>query len=517
MTNFQENRWIYSFVEAKSLSRKVIGNKAFGVSSLISWGLPVPEGIVLDVKVCRYFLENQDLPSQVWDSIKKSVSKLGWNSNQKGLPVLLAVRSGASISMPGMMDSILNVGLNDQTLSRMAEHSGDPRFAYHAYISFLDQYIRLILQVSRRELARLYRPFLRKEKVEHWEELSLASLSQIKELLFQQYSLHAPEVFPQDAWEQLKQAIITIFHSWNNTRAVQFRKEKGIDHHLGTAVIIMPMVHPTLDKDSGSGVIVTRNPDNGERTIVGEYLPGKYGLGMVGGTIQPDDISVLKEQQPAVFAQLQLIAEKIESETGQIQEIEFVIQSTKLWLLQTRNAISSMTAEYALVQDLVKSGKISEQEAETRIDWDQMKSERKSYFDPSVLKHAQLIGTGIPASPNVAVGRICFSMESLGSADEEGPKLLIREYTKPDDVKGIVNAAGIVTLTGGRMSHAAVIARIFRKPCIVGCQDWKIKISNGKAFLHTGSLILEEGAMISIDGNSGRIYAGKLAISTSSV
>lgn len=517
MTDSLKMKWAYRFDEACSLPQEFLGNKGSGLRTLTRLGLPVPDGFTITKEVSKTYLLEKLLPEPVWEEIIQQTIALGWDENQSAtFPILLAVRSGASVSMPGMLDSILNVGLSWNQFEQLIQSQSMTPFICEVYYQFLRQYLILVQKYAEKKLDLLINKYLAGKGIYHVEQLSMDGLRELCRMLVELSRSLEIRPIPDDRWKQLRFSIEAIIESWNNPRAIQYRETLGISHDLGTSFTIMKMVHANCDQNSGSGVLFTRHPVSGVASIYGEFLPTTLGLEIVGGELTPESIDTLKVSNEAAYLELNKYARLIEYHYKQIQEIEFTIEAGNLWILQTRKAVVHENAKMMLIKELIQRGEMSHEEASTEIKREKINKERVSYFSEEAKKKAVKIGQGLPASHNVVVGQVCFTVEEIRKTRELGPIqcILVRPKTKTQDIEGIEMAAGIVTQTGGVTSHAAVVARLFQKPCVVGCESWEFLEENGEVYIQTLAFKLINGSIISVDGNTGEIFLGDLLVGT---
>ncbi len=504
------SKWVHLFHEIEKADRMVYGGKGAGLADMTRAGLPVPPGFVVTTKACHAFNENgQQLHQEMLADILSGITALSVRQ-QKGFgdpkrPLLVSVRSGAPVSMPGMMDTILNLGLNDDTVVGLATLSGDPIFAYACYHRFIQMYAEIVLGVPRYHFEKLITTYKQAESVTEDHDLSLASYQLLihddLELVFSQTG----KEFPQDVYEQLFGAIAAVFLSWNNDRAKVYRRIHHIAEELGTAVNVQCMVFGNLGEFSGTGVVFTRNPSTGERKLFGEYLMHAQGEDIVAGIRTPNLIDQLSIELPEVYHQLHAVCQQLETYYRDVQDIEFTFENGTLYLLQTRSAKRSATAAVQIATDLVHEGLIAKQEALQRIAPEVL----DQLLHPSLDESAAItvLTRGLPASPGAVSGRIVFTAdEAVESAAHGHTVLLVRHETSPEDIHGILAASGILTSRGGMTSHAAVVARGMGKPCVCGCDA--LHIDEQKHTLTLGERVLHGGDMLSIDGATGRVIEG---------
>uniref|UniRef100_A0A7V3ZV77 Pyruvate, phosphate dikinase n=1 Tax=candidate division WOR-3 bacterium TaxID=2052148 RepID=A0A7V3ZV77_UNCW3 len=496
-----KRRWVYFLtdnIKIKDIDKlkTLLGGKGAGLYLLAQMGLPVPPAFIITTTACRYYLKNKKFPpgllKEVLLGIKYLERKTKKKFGDKNNPLLLSVRSGAKFSMPGMMDTILNLGINDEVAKGIAEKTNNKNFAYDIYKRFIEIFSEVIFGIKREEFIKF--------SGEN-EEL----INKYKELFYEK----TKKIFPSDPYECLKMAIEGVFNSWNNPRAKEYRKIYQISEDLGTAVNIQAMVFGNWNEKSGSGVLFTRNVKNGENKIYGEFLFRAQGEDLVAGHITPLPLEVLKEKMPQVYAQLESYVKKLERKLKDVQDVEFTIEDGKLYFLQTRTAKRTPLAAVKIAVDMVKEKLISKEEAIMRVTNEDIDYFLHPTFAPN--HPLKVLAVGKPASPGCAVGEIVLTAEKAVEMAEKGRKvILVRDFTKADDVAGMARSEGFVTTTGGETSHAAVVARGMGKPCIVGCSD--ISIDFEKGLVKIKNVILKEGDKISINGATGEIIEGEVPL-----
>ena len=531
-------RFVYFFgngrADGSAEMRDLLGGKGANLAEMVRLGIPVPPGFTITTEVCRYFYESGGkFPEGLWDEVKEGIKRIeeimGRGFGDKERPLLLSVRSGARVSMPGMMDTILNLGLNDETVEGLARLSGNERFAYDCYRRFINMYSDVVLGLkpqSEREMD----PFeeaLENYKKERGKKTDLDLDAEDMKELVRIYKAIVKERlgidFPQDPWYQLEEAIKAVFKSWNNERAIVYRKIHGIPDTWGTACNVQAMVFGNLGDRSGTGVAFTRNPSTGENELFGEYLINAQGEDVVAGIRTPlpisrkqkgdGDLPSLEETMPDVYRQLLEVREKLERHYKDMQDIEFTVEEGKLWLLQTRSGKRTALAAVRIAVDMVEEGLISEKEAIMRVEPDQLNQLLRPMFDPQEKEKAKREGRvltrGLPAGPGAASGIVVFDAEAAMRLSREGKKvILVRVETSPEDIKGMSVSEGILTARGGMTSHAALVARQMGKVCVVGCEDLKIDYSKGT--IEVNGEVLKEGDYISIDGYTGEVIKGEV-------
>ena len=508
-----EKPFVLSFEEAIGLSKRELGGKGYGLMEMTKLGLPVPPGLIIPTYVCREYYRAGRLPKQlmdmVADKLKMIEDKVGRKLGSVHKPLLVSVRSGAPVSMPGMMDTILNLGLNDEIVEALAKETGNMSFAYDTYFRFVHCFSRIVLRVPQEELDEAVEEFLRSRS---FRVLDFSKLSHedLKELIWDLKKVVGHKTgrrFPEDPKDQLKEAIEAVFRSWNNPRAKAYRKLYKIPEDLCTAVVIQAMVFGNLGQNSGTGVCFTRNPSTGEKELYGEFLINAQGEDIVAGERTPMPIHELRRRFPRIYEQLLNIAEILEKHFKDMQDIEFTIQEGKLYILQTRPGKRTLKASIKIAVDMVEEGLITEREAIERVDMSKLAQVFKSRIDP----HAGIkpLARGLNASPGIATGKVVFTVRDAEVYSSKGePVILVRPETKPEDVRGIAVSVGILTTKGGMTSHAAVVARGLGKPAVVGAKDVKIDLDN--ELFKVNNLVVRKFAVITIDGSTGNIYLGKV-------
>ena len=513
-------KWVYLFSEGNAKMRELLGGKGAGVSEMTNAGLPVPPGFTITTEACNaYYDAGKQFAEGVWEQVKAAVQiveqQTGKNFGSKQNPLLVSVRSGAKFSMPGMMDTVLNLGINDETVLGLIELTGNERFAYDAYRRFIQMFSKIVLDTDPHDFESLLEQYKERAGVKTDAELSAADLKKLVADFKGIAKKQSGEPFPTDVFEQLHKAIEAVFSSWNNKRAIDYRNFNKISHHLGTAVNVQSMVFGNMGSDSGTGVAFTRNPSTGEKVLYGEYLLNAQGEDVVAGIRTPSKISKLAEDLPHVFQEFQEIAHRLEQHYHDMQDLEFTVEKGHLYMLQTRSAKRTAQAAIKVAVDMVEEGLISEEEAVKRVDPYQVYQLLLPRFDDSEKKKAEtegrLLARGLNASPGAATGQAVFDADTAELLGKAGtPVVLVRPETSPDDVHGMLVAKGILTARGGATSHAAVVARGLGLPCVAGCEGIRVSESE-KLFRVVGSdLVLKEGEAISIDGATGEVFAGAI-------
>ncbi len=498
--------------------REMLGGKGAGLADMTASGVNVPPGMTLTTPCCRLYHENnnkisQELIDQVFLELAAIESQLECKLGDTEKPLFLSVRSGAKFSMPGMMDTILNLGLNDNTIVALIRLTNNERFAWDSYRRFIQMYGNVVLAIEKGSFEEFLDEQKKSAGVKFDSELDAVQLRQLTDQFKLLVKQRTGNDFPQDTRTQLIGAIEAVFKSWNNSRAIYYRNLNKIDHNLGTAVNIQAMVFGNLDNESGTGVCFTRNPSNGQKLIYGEYLTNAQGEDVVAGVRTPKDLASLKEEMPAAYDELVKTTERLEKYYKDLQDIEFTIEHGRLYILQTRTGKRTAFAAVKIAVDMANDGTISKTDALSRVEPNQLNQILLPSFDLEEKKKAKtegrLLAVGLNASPGAAIGKIVFHPdESERLAGKNEKVILVRIETCPDDIHGIVPAQGVVTSRGGMTSHAAVVARGMGKPCIAGCEALKIDLD--KCEMIVGNQTLRQGDLISIDGTTGEIFKGAI-------
>ncbi len=514
------NKFVYSFNEGSKEMKDVLGSKGANLAEMTKIGLPVPFGFTISTEVCnRYYEENSTLSAEITDAIYDKIVELenvtGKVFGSKVNPLLVSVRSGSPVSMPGMLDTVLNLGLNDDSVEGLAEQTGDRRFAMDSYRRFIQMFGDVVYEIPKGDFDRIFDGQKEAKQAELDVELTDADLTwqELEEIVQKYKEIIKSAVgtdFPQEPKEQLLTAVKAIFRSWNNDRAKLYRKLNRIPDSLGTAVNVQAMVFGNMGEMSGTGVAFTRNPATGEKEIFGEFLTNAQGEDVVAGVRTPLHIDTMAICFPDAYKELAKIAELLERHFKDVQDMEFTIEKNKLYMLQTRNGKRTAQAAVKIAVDMVEEGLIDKKTAITRVEPDQINQLLHPTFDDESISAAKTIAQGLPASPGAACGKIFFTAEDAAAAAEKGKKvLLVREETSPEDLAGMVAAEGILTARGGMTSHAAVVARGMGKCCVAGCGHITVNEEEKTLYTDDGE-IFHECAYISIDGSTGFIYEGVL-------
>jgi pyruvate,orthophosphate dikinase len=494
------------FDEAYGLGKDLLGGKGHGLVEMTHAGLPVPPGVVISTRVCNeYYRNGQRFPQDLMPHVIEKMAKIEERTGKKfGKSLLVSVRSGAPLSMPGMMDTILNLGLNEEVLRFLISSTGNPRFAYDAYRRFIQMYGKIVKGIDGKEFEDLIEKKKKSRHIKQDVELTTDDLKQIVSDFKQLYREKAGEEFPQDPLHQLKSAIEAVLLSWNGKRAKEYRRFYKIDDNMGTAVNIVSMVYGNFGENSGSGVGFTRNPSTGEPKLYAEFLVNAQGEDVVSGARTPFQIEEIHERFPDLYAQLEQIAENLERHYRDMQDFEFTVENGKLWMLQTRTGKRTAQAAVRIAIDLVKDGIISEQEAILRVEPAQLDQLLHKHIDPSA-KVTPLV-RGIAASPGAAIGKATFDTNRAAELGKKGEKvILVRRETAPEDIHGMIASEGVLTQRGGKTCHAAVVARGMGKPAVVGAEQLLIMEEQAKV----GETLIKEGDIITIDGGTGDVILGK--------
>ncbi|MGM0397022.1 MAG: pyruvate, phosphate dikinase [Bacillota bacterium] len=509
------NKYVYSFSEGSKEMKSLLGGKGSNLAEMTNIGLPVPPGFIITTETCsRFYEEGEKLWPELIDEIHNHLGevekKLGKRFSDEENPLLVSVRSGAVFSMPGMMDTILNLGLNDKSVIGLINSTDNERFAYDSYRRFIQMFSDIAMGIPKRKFDSTMEELKHTKGAELDTDLDAEDLKQLVERFKEIYKEEKGQPFPQNPIDQLQLAIEAVFSSWNNPRAVIYRRLNDIPSSLGTAVSVQSMVFGNMGDTSGTGVAFTRNPANGENKIYGEFLMNAQGEDVVAGIRTPRSISELEEILPEVFEQFKKATEILESHYKDMQDIEFTIEKGKLFMLQTRTGKRTAHAAINVAVDLVKEEKITKDEAILRIEPNQLNQLLHPTFDAKVLAEAKILAKGLPASPGAASGKVYFHAKDVVEAKARGEKaLLVRQETSPEDIEGMINAEGILTARGGMTSHAAVVARGMGKCCVAGCSE--IRVDEDSKVIKAGDLTLHEGDYISLDGSAGTVYVGEIS------
>ena len=513
----QTVKLVYRFDEGDASMADLLGGKGSNLCEMARLGLPIPPGFVISTPVCRNFLtKNQTLPEGLEESIKDHIQQLeksiGRNFGSTSSPLLVSVRSGARISMPGMMDTILNLGINDRIVEALASMMGDPRPAYDAYRRFIQIYSEVVMDVDPESFETVLATHKEKAGVTLDHQLTAEQLKAVAADFKKVTKDATGSEPPSDPWEQLMAAVEAVFRSWNTPRAIFYRDLNKIDHDMGTAVTIMAMVFGNMGTTSGTGVLFTRNPSTGKAQVYGEFLTNAQGEDVVAGVRTPEPIASLQDVMPEVYGQLMDLVKDLETHYSDMQDVEFTIENACLFLLQTRNAKRTPLSAVRTAVDMANEGLISQPQALLRVDAEEISHLLVPQFSDDLSSEVledDFLARGAPASPGAASGTVCFDATKAAHLAAAGEAvILVRPETKPDDIHGITAAVGIVTSRGGVTSHAAVVTRGLGKPCIVGCEGIQVDLEAGS--FTANDKTVHEGEQISMDGASGSVYLGEL-------
>jgi len=517
-------KFVYAFREGNKDMRNLLGGKGANLAEMTSLGLPIPQGFTVTTEACTdYYNNGEKISSEIEEQIFKALEELeevqGKKFGDTEEPLLVSVRSGARASMPGMMDTILNLGLNDVSVEGFAKKTNNPRFAYDSYRRFIQMYSDVVMEVNKSFFEKIIDELKEEKGVVYDTELTVDDLKELVNRFKKVYSDHMNgEEFPQDPKEQLMGAVKAVFRSWDNPRAIVYRRMNDIPGSWGTAVNVQSMVFGNMGETSGTGVAFTRDPATGEKGIYGEYLINAQGEDVVAGVRTPQPITKLEEDLPECYKEFMQLATKLENHYKDMQDMEFTIQEGKLYFLQTRNGKRTAHAAIKIACDLVDEGMITPEEAVMRIEAKSLDQLLHPTFDAKSLKEATAIGEGLPASPGAAAGKVVFTAEDakrLGKGGQGERVVLVRLETTPEDIEGMVASQGILTARGGRTSHAAVVARGMGTCCVAGCGA--ISINEEEKYFTLGGETFKEGDYISLDGNTGKIYKGDVKTNEATV
>ena len=517
-------KYVYLFKEGNANMRELLGGKGANLAEMTNLGLPIPQGFTVSTEACTEYYNdgktiNEEIQSQIFEALKKLEEMQGKKFGDNSDPLLVSVRSGARASMPGMMDTILNLGLNDVAVEGFAAKTGNPRFAYDSYRRFIQMYSDVVMEVPKSFFEKIIDEVKEAKGVHYDTELTTDDLKELVKRFKEVYkNAMNGEEFPQDPTEQLMGAVKAVFRSWDNPRAIVYRRMNDIPGDWGTAVNVQAMVFGNMGETSGTGVAFTRNPSTGEKGIYGEYLINAQGEDVVAGVRTPQPITKLAEDLPECYKQFMEIANKLENHYRDMQDMEFTIQEGKLYFLQTRNGKRTAPAAIQIACDLVDEGMITKEEAVLRIEAKSLDQLLHPTFDKDSLKAGEVIGEALPASPGAAAGKVVFTAEDAKVAGKGGKGervILVRLETTPEDIEGMVAAQGILTVRGGMTSHAAVVARGMGTCCVSGCGD--IKMNEEAKEFELGGYTFHEGDYISLDGTTGKIYKGDIKTVEASV
>ncbi len=508
------HKYVYLFSEGDATMRNLLGGKGANLAEMTNLGLPVPQGFTVTTEACTKYYEDgrviaQEIVSQIYDAMSELEKITGKKFGDVDNPFLVSVRSGARASMPGMMDTVLNLGLNDDTVEGLARLTDNQRFAYDSYRRFIQMFSDVVMEIDKSNFDEIMDKVKEENGVTEDSQLTAENFKEIVKGFKDLYRSIKGEDFPQDPKAQLLASVEAVFRSWDNPRAIVYRRMNDIPGDWGTAVNVQAMVFGNMGEDCGTGVAFTRNPATGENKLYGEYLINAQGEDVVAGIRTPEPIDKLKEVMPEIYHDFAQIAEKLEKHYKDMQDMEFTIEKGKLYMLQTRSGKRTAAAALKVAVDLVGEGLINKKEALLLVDPRQLDALLHPTFEPVALKAATPIGRGLPASPGAATGHIYFTAEAAAEAAKTGQKvILVRQETSPEDIEGMYAAEGILTSRGGMTSHAAVVARGIGTCCVAGCAD--ALISESAKNMIIGGKTYNEGDFISLDGSTGNIYGGEL-------
>lgn len=509
------NKYVYLFSEGSADMRALLGGKGANLAEMTNLGLPVPFGFTVSTEACtRYYQDKQTIAQEIIDQIEAALAVTEKNAGKKfgdpSNPFLVSVRSGARASMPGMMDTILNLGLNDETVVGMAKLMNNERFAFDSYRRFIHMFSDVVMEIEKAKFDEIFDEVKQKNNCKLDTELSAENLKEIVIRFKKLYREEKGSDFPQNPREQLMEAIKAVFRSWDNPRANVYRMKNDIPYDWGTAVNVQSMVFGNMGNDCGTGVAFTRNPSTGEKKLYGEFLMNAQGEDVVAGIRTPSPIDELKNTQPEVYKQFTEIADKLERHYRDMQDMEFTIERGRLFMLQTRNGKRTAAAALQIAVDLVAEGMLTKREAIAKIDPRSLDALLHPTFEPKALKSAKPIASGLPASPGAACGRIYFTAADAMEAAKRGEDIiLVRQETSPEDIEGMYASKGILTARGGMTSHAAVVARGMGTCCVAGCSEANISEKN-KTLVIAGGKTFKEGDWLSLDGSTGNVYGEAL-------
>src|SRR5574339_835091 len=520
-------KWVYLFGEVAAAEkyagswegvRSLLGGKGAGLFDMTRAGVPVPPGFTVTTEACNEFRKTGKFPPGQWDqqlaAMKKVEKATGKKFGDPKNPLLVSCRSGAKFSMPGMMNTILNIGLNDKAVAGLTQLTGHPRFACDSYRRLVEMFGTTVFNLDDEVFEHPMAEYKASRGYKLDTEMTADDWKELVGTFKEVFAKNIGSDFPQDVYKQLELATKAVFESWNGKRAIAYRKKEGISDDLGTAVNIVTMVFGNMGDDSATGVAFTRNPSTGEKVMMGEYLINAQGEDVVAGIRNADHIVHLNEQMPKAYKQFMEITSKLEKHYKDMQDVELTIERGKLWMLQTRNGKRTAKAAVKIAVDLAKEGLITKEQAVQRVTPDNVDSLLHPQFDPAAMADAEKTGTffakGVNASPGAAVGQVYFDADTAEkmAKEEKQDTLMVRPFTKPDDVHGMIASKGVLTSEGGATSHAAVVARQFGIPCVVGASDIKIQLERRE--MSVNGRTVKEGDWISVDGTTGKVFAGKI-------
>jgi len=508
-------KYVYFFGEGKREMKKLLGGKGADLSEMTNMGLPVPYGFTITTEVCNLFYDlgkryPEGLEDQIEENLKKLEEKMGMGFGDEKNPLLVSVRSGAVFSMPGMMDTVLNLGLNDKTVAALIEKTKNERFGWDSYRRFVQMFGDVVMDVEHNKFEEALQSKKDKKNVKFDTELTAEDLRELVEDYKKIIKEAKGRSFPQDPREQLKMSIGAVFGSWNNKRAISYRNLHDLPHNLGTAVNVQAMVFGNMGQDSGTGVAFTRNPATGEDKFYGEYLINAQGEDVVAGTRTPQHISKLEKEMPENYKQLMDIRKKLEEHYRDMQDVEFTIQEGKLYMLQTRTGKRTAAAALQIAVDMFDQGYIDKKTAVTRVEPQMLDQLLHKQLDKKAKKNAELLTKGLPASPGAALGKVVFDADTAVKEAKSENVILVRTETSPEDIQGMAVAQGILTARGGMTSHAAVVARGMGKCCVAGAED--IKVFEDKQYFEVNGSRVNKGDWVTLDGSTGEVFKGRIPV-----
>ena len=507
-------KYVYMFSEGNGKLRELLGGKGANLAEMTSLGMPVPQGFTITTEACtRYYEDGKaiypDIEEQILDYLDQLEKMTGKALGNPDSPLLVSVRSGSRASMPGMMDTILNLGMNDVVCDAVAKLTNNPRFARDSYRRFIQMFSDVVMDLPKSTFEQFIDGVKEKRGVKHDNELDADDMAELVGLFKAHYKTSLGGDFPQDPKQQLMESIRAVFRSWDNPRANTYRRMNDIPHSWGTAVNVQSMVFGNMGETSGTGVAFTRNPATGEKKLYGEFLMNAQGEDVVAGIRTPQPISMLQDVMPEVYQQFVDISARLEQHYGDMQDMEFTIENGKLYMLQTRNGKRTAQAALKVAVDLVDEGLCSREQAIMKVEPKQLDALLHPTFVVAALDAATPVTTGLPASPGAACGKVYFTAEEAVRAHKAGEKVvLVRQETSPEDIDGMASAEGVMTARGGMTSHAAVVARGMGTCCVAGCND--IRVSEGDKTITVDSTVIREGDYISLDGSTGNVYLGQI-------
>ena len=508
-------KFVYSFKEGNKSMKELLGGKGANLAEMTSIGLPVPSGFTISTTACDFYYKNgkklsEDIKRQILEKLSELERDMGKKLGDKNDPLLVSVRSGAASSMPGMMDTILNLGLNEETVRALVLKTNNERFCYDSYRRFIQMFGDVVLGVPHKLFEELLQRVKNERRIKFDNELNVSDLKKLVEMYKQLVEIKTGRFFPEDVYEQLELAINAVFDSWNNDRAITYRRLNNIYGLLGTAINIQSMVFGNMGDDSGTGVCFTRNPSTGENKFYGEFLMNAQGEDVVAGIRTPGKIEELERVMPLAYKQLLDIRKLLENHYKDMQDIEFTIEKSKLYILQTRNGKRTGPAAVRMAVEMVEEGLISKEDALLKVEASSLNQLLHKQLDNSSKKNAKLLGRGLPASPGAGVGKVVFNAEDayIWAEEKKEKVILVRTETSPEDIEGMNSSVGILTSRGGMTSHAAVVARGMGKCCVAGCSD--LIVDDHKKVAEINGVVIREGDTISLDGSTGEIYQGAL-------